>query len=600
MRAWMVGGLLFLVLPAGAAEPLLVAVAPDLPGPGPGDEGVAIWSPDPVDLSGWSLGDGEGGWRFPDGARLAAGEVAYLVGDEAVWAAHDGPAPRWSWADTSDAPVLANRGDQVHLVDPAGRVVDGFAWGDATTDAMDGAITTRSPGLVYQRFQERPDAAPGGGPEAAWVDRDMAADWITPRLHRIGESDLPLDTFHVDRVAPYAAPDHIYATLVQHIGAAKERLHIHLYELRSPALVDAVVAAKEAHPGLDLQVLVDEGPVGLTDSDRHEVAYGLQRVQDAGGDVFLAGKGRYAFHHLKVFVADDAVAVQSENGVPAGVPAYPSWGNRGWGAVVHDAALADWFSGWMAADRAAWDTQPFRLGAWDPLYQEPPRHHARAGAHDPVPALPSLRGDLRVTPIIAPEHTAHPGRMPVWDAIDQAEERVWVQQMTLRGWSSNRLGWDRPDPLWQALQDAAGRGVDVRVQAAAPFSPDDTRNEAVLAELAAAGVQVATLERPGITALHNKGIIVDDAVLVGSLNGNHASRARNREVALWMEGGGVADPYASWFLDDWRFDGRDRDWDAVKGDMGRLVEAVRDRAAPVPILLVGLLLAATYLGRDRR
>ena len=65
----------------------------------------------------------------------------------------------------------------------------------------------------------------------------------------------------------------------------------------------------------------------------------------------------------------------------------------------------------------------------------------------------------------------------------------------------------------------------------APFSAGDTGNADSLAWLAARGVDGSRFDRAGLV-LHNKGLVADGTVVVGSLNGNLHSRAQNREVEL--------------------------------------------------------------------
>lgn len=515
-----------LFLPTAAGAPQFYAVVPDLPGPGPGDEGVALWDPDGgLDWTGYRITDGEDTWTFPP---VTGGRV-WVVGDGTAWAAHGGPPPTFTDLGLS----LANDGETVHLLDPAGREVDRFTWGPG------GDVATRSPGLVYARY--------GDG-------------WAAPRLHRIGESGLDRPTWPVTRLTLYSSPDSSFAVLRDLVLHAETRLHLHVYDLRHPELVDAMVAAKQEHPALDLQVLVDDRVVGHDARDKQETRAGLSRLVAAGARVVGVEGGRYTHHHLKVLIADDAVAVQSENWVESGVPRDPSMGNRGWGVVVHDGAAADWFAAWMADDRGAWDSRPFvpdpdaaslRMAPW-------------RGENDPVPAR-TVTGSLRVTPLVAPDHTADPDTDPLLALLRGARSRIWTQQLRLGTEEANRLGWDAPDRYLEALADAAARGVDVRVQAAAPFSADDTANAEALAWLAERGVAVDVLDRDGLTTLHNKGWIVDEVVVLGSLNAHHVSRSQNREVDLVLEGDGVADFYAALLEPDW---------------------SPPERTTPLPILLV--------------
>ncbi|MEK6985122.1 MAG: phospholipase D-like domain-containing protein [Candidatus Thermoplasmatota archaeon] len=564
---------LALLAPVAAASPTLVGVVPDLPGALPGDEGFAVGCPQACDLSGWAVTDGEGRWSFPNGTQFAAGATVWVAGDAATWATFDGPSALALSAGRMTGEFrLANDGDSLQLLDPSGRAVDAYAWGDKQVAGIDRPIARTSPGLVHTR-----DRAAG-----SWVDTDRAADWVTPREHRIGETRLDQPIFQVERITLYASPDSSFAILIDLIGATTERLHLHVYELRSAALVDALVAAKQAHPNLDLQVLVDANPVGQTASERHATADALRRVEAAGGKAWLVGNGRYDDWHQKVLVADDAVAVQSENWVDSGVPQDPSTGNRGWGAILHDRASAEWFAAWMGADRAAWDVAPFDLATFDPLFSGWDRPAApHTGSYGPTVPATTLVGPFKVTPLIAPDHTADPRRDAVVDLLARATVQVEAQQLDFSITARNTLGWSSPDPLLAGLQAASERGVAVRAQAAAPFAADDTGNAEALEELARFGVATATLERPGLPTLHNKGLLVDDAVLLGSMNGNHHSRSENREVDLLIEGPGAAAYFRALFDGDWRGDESPRDVGAIGRDL-------RGIPAPLPILFVAL------------
>ncbi|MFA5945012.1 MAG: hypothetical protein WC876_11180, partial [Candidatus Thermoplasmatota archaeon] len=345
----------------------------------------------------------------------------------------DGPTPVLV---ASNLPRLGNDGDDLTLMGPDGTILDAFEFGDGTD-----FDSPASPGLVLQRLRNGP----------VWQDTDSSADWRTPRLHRIGESELARPTFDVESLTLYASPDSSFDTLVRLVALARERLHLHVYEFRSAALADALVAAKQANPALDLQVLVDANPVGAGQEDRHATADALRRIEAVGGVATLAGNGRYDDHHLKVLVADDAVAVQSENWVPSGVPQDPSWGNRGWGVVVHDAAASDWFAAWMQADRSAWDAQPFELASYDPTFVAPAREAARTGSYGPAVAAKDLVGRFRITPVVAPDHTQDPRFDPIAILASHATQLLDVQQLDLSTSGRNSLGWFGDDPLANAI-----------------------------------------------------------------------------------------------------------------------------------------------------
>jgi cardiolipin synthase len=245
----------------------------------------------------------------------------------------------------------------------------------------------------------------------------------------------------------------------------------------------------------------------------------------------------------------------------------------------------------MAADRHSWDARPFNLADYDPLFAPPPRFAPRTGAYGPVVPATTLRGNFSVTPLVAPDHTQDPRTDPLAQLIAGARQRVDAEELDLATQAANSLGWRSPDPLVAALEGAAERGVPVRVLAAVPFSATDARNAAALAHLAAHGVAAATFQRPGILALHNKGLVVDDAAVVGSLNGNHHSRSANREVDLVLHGPGIAAWFEALFASDWSPPPRAADPAVVGRDLRGLP------SAPVPILLVALAVVALLRSR---
>jgi len=552
---------LLLALPTAAAGPLLVGVAPQLPGAGAGDA-FAVGCAQACDLAGWTVGDGERMWAFPAGTALPAGGTLWVVANATRWAEVGGFRP---FAAAGAKPLrLADAGDSLELRRPDGSVADVVAYGSATVPGMSGSLPAASPGLVLLR-------QPVG---AGWRDTDSADDWRTPRMHRVGETALDEPTFQVSWITAYASPDSSFAVLAALVANATQRLHLHVYELRSAELTDALVSAKAAHPALDLQVLVDADPVGVTTSDRHATADALRRIQAVGGRAVLAGNGRYDDHHLKVLVADGAVAVQSENWVAAGVPQDPSWGNRGWGIVVHDPAAADWFAAWMQRDRDAWDAAPFDLRAYDQSFREPGRQPPRAGGYGPIVPPAELHGSFTVTPVVAPDHTHDPARDPIASLAAHARRRLDVQQLDLSLGGRNALGWSGSDPLADAIAAAAQSGAAVRVQAAPAFSADDTGNGEALAWLADRGAATATMDRAGIATLHNKGIVADDAVVVGSINGNLHSRAQNREVDLVVQGQAAADYFDGLFASDWHPAAAPRDWSVPGKDLRALPSAL--------------------------
>jgi phosphatidylserine/phosphatidylglycerophosphate/cardiolipin synthase-like enzyme len=146
-----------------------------------------------------------------------------------------------------------------------------------------------------------------------------------------------------------------------------------------------------------------------------------------------------------------------------------------------------------------------------------------AASSDAVLALPALDGDLH--PLLV-------------DAISGATRRIDVAQYTL--YDSGAI-----TPLIDALIDAAGRGIPVRVLA----DEAGSGTAAALSRLSAGGVD-ARLDSPAVTT-HTKLLIADDHAFVGSHNWSTAAMAYNHEGSLMVWEPEVTAYYADFFEALW-------------------------------------------------
>ncbi|HWI61264.1 MAG TPA: hypothetical protein VNT75_05490 [Symbiobacteriaceae bacterium] len=122
--------------------------------------------------------------------------------------------------------------------------------------------------------------------------------------------------------------------------------------------------------------------------------------------------------------------VQSENFVRHGTPQDPSFGNRGWGAVVTDADLATYMKRVFEADwnQAYGDLMSYQPGT---PYGPPPADFVpetgiTSGTYPhPFPLL-TVR-NVPVTPILAPDHTLLESR-GIIGLMRDARESILIEQ----------------------------------------------------------------------------------------------------------------------------------------------------------------------------
>jgi hypothetical protein len=138
--------------------------------------------------------------------------------------------------------------------------------------------------------------------------------------------------------------------------------------------------------------------------------------------------------------------------------------------------------------------------------------------------------------------------------IDRARERVLIEQMQFD------TGYSRTSGIWEGLSKAAEAGIPVRLLLDATLDNDPSGNPATEArfnEMGEMGLDMAArLMSPyhNFTVVHNKGWVVDDKVVISSLNLVRNAFEENREVGLIVRSPAIADWYARSFWEDWAID----------------------------------------------
>jgi hypothetical protein len=277
-------------------------------------------------------------------------------------------------------------------------------------------VPAPAPGQLLSRARDEltwSDAGPG-----LYVsDTDTAADWkqgkawISERILRPGQTQFGEPTFKAASVTAYTSPDNAYATVAAAIDGARQSIDLNIYDFTELSIAQKLAAA--VGRGVHVRMIMEAGSAKqLYDQER----YMAKVVAEAGGqvrwiadDVSGGMPGRYVYDHAKYFVIDGHLSViQSENLVRHGTPADPSYGNRGWGAVVDDTGLAAYMKRVFEADwsNAYGDVADYKPGT--PFGPPPadfvPDTSPLTGDYPhPFPAL-TERGPVTVTPMLASQY----------------------------------------------------------------------------------------------------------------------------------------------------------------------------------------------------
>ena len=546
MKRLLVSFLFLLILVSPASAFVLSEFCPDGYSSGDGDEYFVLEGTGA--LSGWTVSDGEGTISFPAGAIsdgrviVARNATAYFQ----IW----GTLPDYEILESGTTPnvlqsgrfQMANTGDDLSLY--SGRIlVQTISWPDKLENS-NGRVHIYTDGV--------------------WDDR----------IYKIGQSRFLPETFTADSVTLFVSPDCSYDTVSKVIRDSKNTLIISMYEFTHPELAEEV--AEAAKRGVEVTLLMEGGPVGgISDEEKGVLNY----LKEAGVSVStIESEGnlpaRYRYLHTKYLVADDYITViLSENFKPSGIPLTGTKGNRGWGVVVRDTGVAEYFTRVFTDDLSGYDIYPYV-----------PDDESFPLTWSDVDIIPHFSEktlyNVVVTPVISPDTS-----YLVPDMIEKATTSIDIQEAYISPYPDGENTW------LAELLEAGERGAELRVMLDGVYynTEDDADNDELVASLNRMGSGIsAKLLIPGdyLTKLHNKGLIVDDEyVLVSSINWNFNSPNNNREAGLIIQSPEAAEYYTEVFDFDWN---KDFEKDPFSVGVGFDVRFLL--AGGVVILLIGILI----------
>ncbi|MDX1534383.1 MAG: lamin tail domain-containing protein, partial [Thermoplasmata archaeon] len=211
----------------------------------------------PVEAFGWTLTDGEGRWTLPSLSIRAGQTILVTRNATSLWedAGRRADAcvrgcPRTLTAEGTLA--LRNDGDTLQLLDPTGRPVDAFLFGEGEpVSGWEGSpVPTPARGYVSRRQP----AAQG------WEDTNTSADWSWDRSFRLGQSRRTPVSFQGVRVLPLLSPEDGLDKLLALLGNARRRIDLAGFTLTQPELAAGLREALGR--GVRVQVGLESSPPG--------------------------------------------------------------------------------------------------------------------------------------------------------------------------------------------------------------------------------------------------------------------------------------------------------------------------------------------------
>jgi phosphatidylserine/phosphatidylglycerophosphate/cardiolipin synthase-like enzyme len=307
-------------------------------------------------------------------------------------------------------------------------------------------------------------------------DTDQSEDWI---LLPFGASYFPPEIIHAfGEVTAFVSPDCSYTTLQSELDNASSSLYINLYQFENPYLMDLVLDALDK--GVDVFLLLEGNPIGGINDEELYIA---AKIKARGGKVRFA-IDPFINHAKYVVIDSETTMIMTENWKNTGIPYNNSFGNRGWGIVIRDQAVADYFKAVFVDDfqrgegylQAGLETEIISRGI--------PK-----SAYIPVFVPLTLNCNFTLLPVLAPDTAM--SNETILGAIDEAEESIHVQQF-----STSRFWADVDNPFIFALIEAARRGCEVKVLLDSKYLDGYNNNDEVISWLR----QVAAAENLDLEA----------------------------------------------------------------------------------------------------
>jgi hypothetical protein len=314
---------------------------------------------------------------------------------------------------------------------------------------------------------------------------------------------------------------------------------VYIYSISAPYLMKLL---QDAHDrGANVRVMYD--PVQMP-------AAAVKTLRGFGLDVKVAPshdpRRVFTVCHQKFVVIDrNTLVVESANwaasSIPDREPGGPRLkGNREWLIRADHAGLAGWYGDLFQAD---WDIPALESFGVEAAVA-PELLSFRAPSHNPPHDFPvtSFTGEsMTIRPLTSPDNYLD----SVLPLLQGAQKRIWLQQQYIEG-----NGGPSVPRLLDVVAKRRAAGVDVRIIVSSRFSSgwDQTKDTLQNASLEDT---LRAINLDNFVHCHNKGVIVDDAVVVSSTNWSENSISRAREAGMLIHSEAVTDFFAGVFEDDW-------------------------------------------------
>ncbi len=336
------------------------------------------------------------------------------------------------------------------------------------------------------------------------------------------------------------SPDCSYQLVSQALARAVDgtKVDLYIYSITAPFLIKLL---KDAHDrGAAIRVMYDPDQMKKEFADQLR-GFGLNIRVAPSHDP----RRVFTVCHEKFAVIDGkTVLLESANWDPNSIPEREAGqprkkGNREWLLRIDDDRLSEWYSTLFEADWDIPEQVSFGIERVQPAAPLSFRGPRQEGRDFPVATFTGQPMD--VLPLTSPDNYFD----SILPLLQGAQRRIWLQQQYIQGG-----GGPGVPQLLEAVANRKAAGVDVRIIISSRFpaawqqSKNTIKDAGLLADLRAINLDF-------FTHCHNKGVIVDDSVVVSSTNWSENSLRRAREAGILIHSDAVTGFFSNVFEDDW-------------------------------------------------
>jgi len=477
--------------------------------------------------------------------KLRKGEKIYITQNATAFLLENGFEADYEYYDSSPCPDLnrkgsfrlANGGGCVAIKDMYNHTIDCVVFGNFSyNEGWNGRSVEGGEGYVLVR--------------KGCIDTNSSVDWVK---RKIGWSSFPPYNFTGKHAIFFCSPDCSYKIMRKIIHG--NNISANIYMFTHPWLYEVLNKSNAT-----IRILLDGNVIGGIPEDERYIAWKLSRkgeIRYMWGNEKNGIYKRYRYDHAKYAIVDNKIIITSCNWVRSGIPVNPTYGNREWGVSITDknASMFLWnvfkhdFNPKME-DSILFNESDFFMGK--------PKNHSinffisHGNYRNKFHPL-FLNESFNATIILSPDN----GEEEICRMIDKAKYEILVEQAYIqKDWHEDI------NPFLKKLIEKKEEGVKIKVlmNYNRKYRQTNKMNEETLEFLKENNIEARLSRIP----IHNKGMIVDDMVLISSINWGENSVRNNREIGIIIENENVSNYFRNIFYYDWNYSpGKEMDYEYI-------------------------------------